>query len=177
MRMSIRRRTRKRSINKKHNRKSIRIKNFDYSSEHYYFITICCQNRALLFGKIELGNLVLNNAGTMINDVWAKLPNKFPHIKLHNHIVMPNHFHGVIEIIDTSTKTVIPLHQIVQWFKTMTTNFYIKNVRLNSWTSFNGKLWQRNYYEHVVRNEKSLIAILEYINSNPKNWLYDQHYE
>lgn len=70
-----------------------------------------------------------------------------------------------------------PLHHVVQWFKTMTTNEYIRNVKINNWTPFDGKLWQRNYYEHVVRNEKSLNRIREYIVNNPQNRACGNSYE
>ncbi|MGB9853103.1 MAG: transposase, partial [Candidatus Kapaibacteriota bacterium] len=69
-----------------------------------------------------------------------------------------------------------PLHKIVQWFKTMTTNEYIRNVKNNGWEPFDKKLWQRNYYEHIIRNEKELNKIREYIINNPLNWTSDENY-
>jgi len=125
---------------------------------------------------VQLKKLVLNNAGLMVNAFWAQLPHKFPNVKLHAFIVMPNHIHGIIEIVANGERLGAPLHTIVQWFKTMTTNAYIKNVRTNNWPTFNGKLWQRNYYEHIIRNERSLYAIMQYIHANPENWLQDQHF-
>jgi hypothetical protein len=110
---------------------------------------------------------------------------------------MPNHFHGIIQINNTNTAPVgtdlrvcpdnrvchdnagdhkkgehtgSPLHRMVQWFKTMSTNDYIRNVKNNNWTPFNKKLWQRNYYEHIIRNEKSYLRISEYIRTNPLKW-------
>ena len=160
----------------KHNRKSIRLKGFDYSTTQHYFITICCNFREPLFGHIRHEKSVLNNAGLMVDAFWVHLPNKFPNIKLNAYIVMPNHIHGIIEIVSTDKLLGTPLHTIVQWFKTMTTNAYIKNVHTNNWSAFSGKLWQRNYYEHIIRNEKSLSAIMQYIHANPKNWLQDQHF-
>lgn len=112
----------------------------------------------------------------MVVAFWVHLPNKFPNIKLNAYIVMPNHIHGIIEIVSTDKLLGTPLYTIVQWFKTMTTNAYIKNVHTNNWSAFSGKLWQRNYYEHIIRNEKSLNAIMQYIHANPKNWLQDQHF-
>ena len=69
-----------------------------------------------------------------------------------------------------------PLNQIVQWFKTMTTNEYIKNIHLNDWKTFNGKLWQRNYYEHIIRNEHELRAYRKYIKDNPSRWEEDEYF-
>jgi len=67
-----------------------------------------------------------------------------------------------------------PLHQIVQWFKTMTTNEYIRGVKTSGWSPFDGKLWQRNYYEHIIRDEADLTRIRNYIASNPLRWERDQ---
>jgi hypothetical protein len=119
---------------------------------------------------------------------------------------MPNHFHGIIIIVGADLRVCpenadlrvcpdinnndnyrgehigqgehigSPLHKIVQWFKTMTTNDYIKNVRTYNWKPFNKKLWQRNYYEHIIRNEIELDKIREYILNNPMNWEIDENY-
>ena len=67
-----------------------------------------------------------------------------------------------------------PLHVVMQWFKTMTTNDYIRNVKNNNWQRFDGKLWQRNYWEHIIRNEKSHQNISEYIINNPAKWIADK---
>ncbi len=158
------------------NRKSIRLKGFDYSTTQHYFITICSNFREPLFGHIRNQKSVLNNAGLMIEAFWEHLPHKFPNIILHTYIVMPNHIHGIVEIFSAGELLRTPLPSIVQWFKTMTTNAYIKNVRTNNWPTFSGKLWQRNYYEHIIRDEKSLATIMQYINDNPKNWLQDQNF-
>jgi REP element-mobilizing transposase RayT len=69
-----------------------------------------------------------------------------------------------------------PLRDIIQWFKTMTTNEYIRNVKNNGWKTFDGKLWQRNYYEHIIRNEQEMNEIREYIINNPLNWQEDENY-
>lgn len=105
-------------------RKSIRLKNYDYSSNGYYFVTICTQNREKLFGKI-VGS---------------------------------------------------PLRDIVGWFKTMTTNEYIAGVKCGKFMPFKGRLWQRNYYEHIIRNYDDYISIAEYIQNNPLKWEEDKLY-
>jgi len=81
-----------------HNRKSIRLKGFDYSQEGLYFITLCTQYRKNLFGKIEHGEMILNEAGKIIREEWQALPQRFANIELHEYIVMPNHFHSILEI-------------------------------------------------------------------------------
>jgi len=181
-----------------HNRKSIRLKEFDYSQPGLYFVTICCQDRKCLFGAIKNNDMILNNAGQMINDEWLKLPQRFPNIKLHEYIVMPNHFHGILEIVgetlvvsrndattqnDNTTQKGQPqgfgptgktLGDMVGAFQSITTVKYINGVKTKNWERFNKKMWQRNYWEHIIRNKKSLIKIGEYIIDNPKKWDNDK---
>ena len=168
-----------------HNRRSIRLKGYDYAQAGLYFITICCQNRTHLFGDVEHGEMELNDAGKMVGKWYYELENKFPDIKCHEMIVMPNHFHFIVENLGASLRVCpdsnnghsnndytnqldgehigSPLHRVVQWFKTMTTNEYIRGVKTLGWQPFNGKLWQRNYYEHIIRDEQSYHNISKYI--------------
>lgn len=168
-------------------RKNIRLKKYDYSQPGCYFITICTQHHLCLFGSIKNNEITLNDAGEMINKWWEELTKKYQHIQLHHSLIMPNHFHGIIQIINprvaippniTDNDPVVgaDLPQMIQWFKTMTTNEYMRNVKQNGWVRFAGKLWQRNYYEHIIRNEKSYNDISEYIMNNPVNWEKDQYY-
>ena len=170
---------------KKHKRKSFRLKEYDYTQEGLYFVTICCKNRTHFYGEIINHEMVLNDAGKMILKWYYELENKFPDIKCGTMTIMPNHFHCIIQNTGSVRKKPnkqnpllsehigSPLHRVVQWFKTMTTNEYIRNVKSNNWKRFDGKLWQRNYWEHIIRNEKSHHKISEYIKSNPKNWTND----
>jgi putative transposase len=200
-----------------HHRKSIRLKGYDYSRKGLYFVTICCKNRACLFGKIENGKMFLNEAGVMIEKWYFELENKFLDIKCQEMIVMPNHIHFIIEntgdiaavqanrnirpededvranlgvrpddigqthrSAPTETSEQIfgehigsPLHRVIQWFKTMTTNEYIRGVKNLGWEPFYKKLWQRNYWEHIIRNENSYQNISNYIINNPSKWNED----
>ncbi len=180
------------------NRRSIRLKEYDYSQSGAYFVTVCTHNRECLFGKIVDGEMVLNEAGRMIEKWFHELPKKFNEITLDEYIIMPNHIHYIIVNIgpvgadlcvcprnndinatdianrDTGEHTGSPLPRIVQWFKTMTTNEYIRNVERNGWQPFNGKSWQRNYYEHVIRNENELNRARQYIADNPAKWDTDE---
>ena len=95
---------------------------------------------------------------------------------------MPNHLHGIITIVGADPcvcpndeHTGSPLHRIIQWYKTMTTNEYIKNVKQNSWPPFKKRIWQRNYYEHIIRNDEELKTIRHYIKNNPLNWECDEN--
>ncbi|MCB9426416.1 MAG: transposase [Flavobacteriales bacterium] len=202
-----------------HQRKSIRLPEYDYSQAGLYFITICTQNRECIFGDVINGEMVLNDAGMMVEKWYYELENKFSDIRCHEMIVMPNHFHCIVEnvgdtvgadlrvcpninddnmspitgehtgsplrcvcpnINDDNVNPIMgehagsPLHRVVQWFKTMTTNEYIRGVKSMGWQSFDGKLWQRNYYEHIIRNEQSFQNISEYIINNPSKWNEDK---
>jgi len=166
-----------------HRRRSIRLKDYDYSQAGMYFMTICTQNRECLFGEIADGAIQLNDVGKMIEKWYFELMNKFPDIQYGEHIVMPNHIHCIIQNVGADLCVCpnkvgehigSPLRDVVQWFKTMTTNEYIRHVKQNGWKTFNGKLWQRNYYEHIIRNENDLNQIREYIINNPLKWDLDK---
>jgi REP element-mobilizing transposase RayT len=132
----------------------------------------------------------LNDAGRMVEHWWLRLAEKFAQVVLDEHITMPNHFHGIIVFVDRRRgapvctpscgetdalpKKRVPLGEIVQWFKTMTTNEFIRGVKGLDWPRFERKLWQRDYFEHVIRDEKSLNNIRRYIRANPLMWPYDR---
>jgi len=122
--------------------------------------------------------MVMNEAGGMIEKWWQELPNKYPMIDTDVYTVMPNHFHGIVAIVGADLRghpgqphRVAPtVGDMIDWFKTMTTNDYIRGVNHGQWRPFPGKLWQRNYYEHIIRDEGDLNAIREYIVNNPAGW-------
>ncbi|WP_417383863.1 transposase [Gimesia sp.] len=160
-------------------RKEIRLPGYDYSQAGFYFLTICTQHRLCLFGKILAGDLVHNDAGKMIQRWWKKLEQKFPEIILHDSVVMPNHVHGIIQIQrskEESREEAPSVATMIQWFKTMSMNEYIQGVKQQEWRPFSKRLWQRNYYEHIIRDEDSYHEIVEYIRSNPQNWGKDKYY-
>jgi putative transposase len=273
-----------------HQRKSIRLKGYDYSKEGLYFITICVQTRASLFGMVQNGAMILNDAGKMVEKWYYELENKYPDKRCHEMVVMPNHFHCIIEnvstdaidarvsdatdarvsgvtdarvsdatdahvsgvtdahvsgvtdahvsgvtdahvsgvtdahvsgvtdahvsgvtdahvsgVTDAHVSGVTDAHagaplrgrprtpttghspygihnqkynasigDAMDWFKTMTTNEYIRGVKQFGWRRFYKKLWQRNYYERIIRDEKSYKIISKYIENNPDNWGNDK---
>ena len=239
-----------------HHRKSIRLKGYDYSQAGLYFITICVNRRGnplwLPFGNIKNGEMMLNDAGRMVENEWWKLPQRFSNIELHEYVVMSNHFHAIIEIVGATLvvdqndekktvaqndrneqnnlvqpetvqpetvqpetvqsetvqpetvqpetvqpetvqpETVQPENQMGQpqgiaptakpktvgdmvgAFQSIVTVEYIRGVKQHGWQPFNGKLWQRNYWEHIIRDELSYQRISEYIINNPKNWDNDK---
>jgi putative transposase len=157
-------------------RHSIRLQGYDYSTEGAYFVTIVTQKRECLFGKIVTGDVWLNDAGQMVQKWWFELAHKFPKINVEPFIVMPNHIHGIIVINPgdcAGDDPSAPLSEIVQWYKTMTTNDYIRQVKQNHWPPFPGRLWQRNYYEHIIRDETEWGQIDSYIKHNPMQWEMD----
>lgn len=176
------------------NRKSLRLPDFDYSQDGAYFITIVTQNRVCLFGDIIKGIMVSNDAGKMIEGVCKELSEFIRGVELNPYQIMPNHFHATV-IINQSrdvgatlcgcpgqtrrsapTGNRISLPNVVQRFKSLTTQRYINGVFKNHWQRFEKRLWQRYYYEHIIRNEREYQAIADYIRCNPQNWLTDKNH-
>jgi REP element-mobilizing transposase RayT len=180
----------------KHHRRSIRLKEYDYSQAGAYYVTIDVQNRECLFGEIVDYEMILNEAGKMIDEQWNALLERFPDIELDVYQVMPNHFHGIVVIIGAPLVGVPVLEtnnisenragtspaptknptlgDIIGAFKSITTHEYILGVDNKNWPQFYKRLWQRNYYEHVIRDEADLNRIRDYIQSNPANWDEDE---
>lgn len=161
-----------------HSRRSIRLPGYDYSRHGLYFITICLQGKACLLGSCDNEQVMLNDAGKMIEYQWAALPERYLGLELHDFIVMPNHFHGIIQFVDhhDTTAAKISVGDVVGAFKSLTTNDYIPNVKQNNWPHFYKKMWQRNYYEHVIRDKESYENISEYIKTNPMKWRDDKYF-
>lgn len=162
-------------------RRLIRIKGYDYSRKGIYFITIGTQNRKEILSSVGAGpvsaqKIELTYIGKIIQDVYINLEKEFKNIKLHNYIIMPNHIHGIIEIKRADTGPAPTLGDIICSFKTRTTVYIIKEIKEGKIEAFDKRLWQRNYYEHVIRNEKEYWQIYEYIENNPLNWNKDECY-
>ncbi len=152
-------------------RKRLRISQYNYSQPGYYFVTICKASSYPGFTELT-GNLsILRQSGIVINNCWQRIPDRFPGVYLDEFVIMPNHFHGII-IISDETKSVIPLGKIIAYFKYAST----KNFRLLGGVSF-GRLWQRGYHDHVIRNETDLKRIREYIQNNPRKWHLDRYFD
>ena len=152
-------------------RKPLRLPNFDYSLPGAYFVTITIQNRAHLLGSLnERAEVNLSAAGKMVEAWWTKLPEKFPRVTLDAYSTMPDHFHGIVLIDATAASEsdpVVSLSRIIQWFKTMSTDEYIQRVKTDRWPRFARRLWQRSFFDHIIRSEQALLKIREYIERNP----------
>ena len=159
---------------------------YDYSSPNYYFVTICIKNRECLFGEIINNKIKLSEIGKIVKNHWYKLTDYCKNIKLDEFMVMPNHLHGIILICEPNNvlgkscrggvtpplplSNKITLGNIVAYYK------YQSTKQINLLTNAPGQMvWQRNYYEHIIRNERELEKIRQYIISNSYNWEKDRN--
>ena len=170
-----------------HNRRSIRLHGYDYSRAGVYFVTICAWNREFLFGDAVDGKTMLNDFGEMVAESWEWLATRYDYVELDRWTIMPNHMHGIIVITDVfkggsrpgfaalcrgttaPTEKRKPIGRLVGALKTVSTK------RINHLRNTPGvKIWQRNYYEHIIRNDDELYRIREYIANNPAQWETDR---
>ena len=152
-------------------RRSPRKSGYNYSQSGMYFITICIQNRLPLFGTVAADTMQLSPAGSMIAHWWEAVATRFVDLEIDLYVVMPNHFHGIVTLLNDD---VTSLPQAIQWFKTMTTNHYLREIKTAGWESFEGQLWQRSFHDHIIRDEKSLNILRAYVLNNPARWAEDQ---
>ena len=174
----------------RHHRRSIRLPAYDYTQPGAYFVTICSQNRECLFGDVINGEMILNQRGEVVERTWRELAECYPGVEVDAFVVMPNHVHGIIVLVGANPLGVGPvgagpracpgrpqgvaptmsLPDVVHRFKSLTTTRYRTGVLQDGWQPFPGRLWQRNYYEHVIRDEEELNRIQQYIIDNPGRW-------
>ncbi|MBO5359621.1 MAG: transposase [Clostridia bacterium] len=155
-------------------RKKLRLENYDYSQCNAYFVTLCTHNRQQLFGTIEplpVGATLRgrpNNPDKMIEKWINELENKFYEVRIDCFCIMPDHLHLIIVIQNRNGSG---LEKIISWLKTMTTNEYIRGVKSGLFLPFENKVWQRSYYDHIIRDEQDLNEKRDYILTNPIRWL------
>jgi len=180
----------------RHHRHALRLPGYDYSQAGAYFVTLCTHNRECLFGEIANGQMRLNEAGRLVQDCWTWLAQQYPYVELDAWVIMPNHLHGVLVIREcrggsrtaptedrhkpliergplpsapTAPTARKPLGRLIGAFRTVST------PRINA---LRGApvlpVWQRNYYEHIIRDEEGLQRIREYIAHNPARWETDR---
>lgn len=165
-------------------RKQLRLSDYDYSSPGYYFVTICTRARQCVFGEVVDGITRLNDVGMMVEKCWREIPGSYQTVHLDRCVVMPNHLHGIVILSvahegamnraptsgsSVGAQFIAPsLGEVVRAFKARCTTAVHKSLSTQS------PLWQRNYYEHVIRSETSLQAIREYIVNNPIQWHLDE---
>ena len=166
----------------KHNRRSIRLKGYDYTQSGLYFITICTDQKQCLFSAIAESKLILNDFGNIASECWRAIPQHFPKIELDEFVIMPNHIHGILIMTDRRGKAMPCPYQgkfgqpiagsiptIIGSYKSAVTK------RINIIRNSKGSpIWQRNYYEHIIRDEEALNKIRKYIINNPLSWKSDR---
>lgn len=174
---------------------SARLKHWDYGWNAMYFVTICTQNRECLFGDVIDRVMVLNDIGMIAQDCWLAIPEHFPYVKLGDHVVMPNHVHGIVIIdkpddgrnVEPRLIAALPteptnstggitgkknpmlhenLSKIIRWYKGRTT---FESRKFHA-----GFAWQSRFHDHIIRNDRSFQNITEYIKNNPISWSDDQ---
>lgn len=157
-----------------HRQNSLRLQGYDYHDEGVYFITVVTQGRIPLFGRVVDGEVQLNEFGKIVEYTWKDLVNHNPTIELEEFVVMPNHFHGILILKWAGSKsapTELSVSEIVRQFKTFSAK------RINLLRNTTGEVvWQRNFYDHIIRDVKDYYAISEYIELNPESWEKDEEY-
>ena len=162
---------------KKYHRKSMRLQGYDYTFPGAYFVTMVTQLRECLFGKVVDSEMQVNQFGLIVEHAWMDLPSHYPQVTLEAFVVMPNHVHGIVVINEcrggsqTRPYRMIQhgLPEIVRAFKSfsaMRINQLQKRDRV--------AVWQRSFYDHIIRNEQDFRNIWEYIHNNPQKWQDDE---
>ena len=174
-------------------RKAIRLKGYDYSRNGLYYVTICTKDRKRLFGEISDGKMMKNEFGEILESVWNGLPSHYPNIILHEHVVMPDHFHSIIQIDNehnggnasvgdgfkpsptdmqpSESGTQPTKHGLTEFVRALKT---FSARKINELRNMQGTpVWQRNYYEHIIRNDDEYYKTVNYIRENPKKWESD----
>ena len=160
-----------------HHHHSIRLKGYDYSEAGAYFVTIVTQGRSAMFGEVVNGEVRLNRYGEIVAETWQWLETQYLYVELGASVVMPNHFHGILIITDdrrggsrtAPTGKRKPLGRLIGAFKTVSTKHI--NILCNTTGAI---VWQRNYYEHIIRNQHDLEQTWCYIEANPAQWDTDE---
>jgi REP-associated tyrosine transposase len=169
-----------------HHRRSIRKRGYDYSFPGWYFFTVCTDGKYHAFGAVVDWELHLNDAGRMVAEMWKRTPERFPEVVLDEFVVMPNHFHAIFQLVGAPLVGALPgagtrpaptVGDIVGAFKSLTANQNLRAVEEFSWHRMPKKLWQRNYFERILRNQRELEATRAYIRENPARWDTDPENE
>lgn len=169
-------------------RKSPRLQGYDYSQSGAYFVTICTHLRQHLFGRVEDGEMNLSDVGEIVSDRWYALPEHHPRVELDNFVVMPNHVHGIIILLDHDVKVgTMPalseempalsektpaLSTVIGSYKSSAS----RHIRKANPEYRNETIWQARYHDHIIRNESDLNRIRQYVQTNPARWESDTFY-
>jgi len=164
-------------------RRSLRLQGYDYGRAGGCFVTICAHERACLFGEVVDGAVRLNEVGALVRACWEEIPTHFPNVHLDAFAIMPNHVHGIVWLVTSvGARHAVPvpgerfgrpvsgsIPTIIRSFKAAVTQRINRHRRTPG-----ASVWQRNYYEHIIRDDESLDRIREYIANNPRQWELDR---
>lgn len=182
----------KRARNPYPNRQSFRLKRYDYSAPDAYFVTIVAEHRLRMFGFVNCGVMHLSPLGAMVHSAITGMSRWYPGVRIDAFQVMPDHIHVVVwltaattgpshrDATDPISNVVAPrltLPDVVQRLKSFTTGQYRHGAARSRWRSIGHRLWQRNYYESIIRKRAALDAIRRYIRNNPPNWSRPKRYK
>ena len=155
-------------------RKALRLPGYDYSQPGAYYVTVVTNQRHCLFGGVVYGEMRLNLCGQTVMECWDDLVRHYPYVRQDKFVVMPNHVHGILVLNDAVGAGLKPapttyrrhgLSEIVRGFKTFSSS------RINALRNTPGApVWQRSYYDHIIRDEGELARVQEYIYDNPLQW-------
>jgi len=167
-----------------YNRRSVRLVGYDYSSPGAYFVTVVTYHRACMFGRVISEKMEINALGKIIQEYWVKLPDHFSDIETEPFVVMPNHIHGIITLHENDRRGTIYRAPTLEKFAQPIVGSIPTIIRTyKAAVSRNAKrelglihIWQRNYYEHIIRNQSELASIAGYILTNPDHWIDDPEY-
>jgi REP element-mobilizing transposase RayT len=147
-------------------RRHQRLQGYDYSSAGCYFVTLCVQDRLPLLGRIAGGEMLLSPAGAMVQLSLQEMPRRYSDVNLDALVVMPDHLHVIVTLGGGGRSLSTVMHRV----KSQTTAIYGRKVWLSGWPPFHVRLWQRGFYDRVIRDERQLNAIREYMMQNPLRW-------
>ena len=153
-------------------RKPTRLKNFDYSTTGAYFITICTKDRKMLFAPVGADSI----SARMIERTFLETIDRYSGVDSPIYVIMPNHFHAIITISRADMESAPTVSEIVQSFKRYSTIVYAKMVKDGVLPPFDKQIWQRSFYDHVIRNRDDYNEVFKYIYENPMRWYYDELY-
>jgi len=158
-------------------RKKLRLEEYDYSQNGAYFITVCTQRKRNYFGTIDNGTLILNSAGKMVSS-HLEFINTYDDVNLEKFVVMPNHIHAIIAVSHNGTtqRSYPTVSEYIRRFKMITTKLYIDGVKSGEYPPFDNAIWQKSFYDHIIRDENEYLRVWEYIDENPLKWEIDEYF-
>jgi putative transposase len=150
-------------------RRHPRLVDYDYRTAGYYFVTVCTHHRLPLFGSTNGGKMRLSSGGEMVGDAWRDVLDLHPGVAIDIDVVLPDHIHAIV-VLDDDPRRTLSLSDLLHRYKSLTAKRYSHGVRDHGWPRYSGKLWQEDFYDHVIRQDGELDAVRRYILENPLRW-------